>query len=43
MVMVYVTGDATVEPNQYFYLNLSSATGATILDAQGLGTILNDD
>ena len=36
--------DSTFEPNETFYVNLSSATqGATIADSQGLGTIVNDD
>ena len=36
--------DSTLEPNETFYVNLSSATqGATIADSQGLGTIVNDD
>jgi urease beta subunit len=43
-VTVQVNGDTTVEPNEAFTLNLSSATGnATIADAQGFGTIVNDD
>jgi hypothetical protein len=40
---VWVSGDATGEPSQTFYVNLSGATGAVIADAQGVGTILNDD
>ncbi|OQY27121.1 MAG: hypothetical protein B6244_11600 [Candidatus Cloacimonetes bacterium 4572_55] len=41
---VAVNGDATVEQNETFYINLSDATGgAEISDAQGLGTIQNDD
>ncbi len=43
-VTVQVNGDATVEPNETFFVNLSNATGnATITDAQGVGTIQNDD
>jgi M6 family metalloprotease-like protein len=42
-VVVTVNGDVVVEPNETFYVNLSSASGATIADAQGLGTITNDD
>jgi hypothetical protein len=38
-----VNGDTAVEPNETFTLNLSGATGATIADAQGIGTITNDD
>jgi hypothetical protein len=32
-----------VESNETFFVNLSSAAGATIVDGQGLGTINNDD
>jgi subtilase family serine protease len=42
-VTVNVTGDTVVEPDETFFVNLSAASGATIADAQGLGTILNDD
>ena len=42
-VTVLVTGDTTVEPDETFNVNLSGATGATISDAQGVGTITNDD
>ncbi|HEV7609807.1 MAG TPA: Calx-beta domain-containing protein [Steroidobacteraceae bacterium] len=42
-VAVSVNGDATVEPNETFVVNLSAAAGATIADAQGQGTIVNDD
>jgi hypothetical protein len=38
-----VNGDATVEADEAFVLNLSNPAGATIGDAQGLGTITNDD
>ncbi|HNP24789.1 MAG TPA: T9SS type A sorting domain-containing protein, partial [Panacibacter sp.] len=40
---VTVNGDITVEPNETFFVNVSSVTGATVSDAQGLGTISNDD
>lgn len=40
---VPVTGDTTFETNETFFVNLSSATNATIADNQALGTILNDD
>jgi len=40
---VLVNGDTTTEPNETFTVNLSNASGATIADAQGLGTIVNDD
>ena len=42
-VSVTVNGDTTSEPNENFFVNLSGATGATIADAQGVGTITNDD
>ena len=40
---VAVNGDATVEPNETFFVNVTNVTGATVGDAQGLGTITNDD
>ncbi len=40
---VTVNGDNTDEPDERFYLNLSDATNATILDPAGQGTILDDD
>jgi uncharacterized delta-60 repeat protein len=42
-VVVKVKGELAVEPNETFFLNLSSPTGATIADGQGTGTIRNDD
>lgn len=42
-VTVVVSGDTTVEPNETFFLDLSGATNATILDGRGVGTITNDD
>jgi subtilisin-like proprotein convertase family protein len=42
-ITVAVNGDTTFEPDETFFVNLSGATGAVILDGQGLGTILNDD
>jgi uncharacterized protein (TIGR03437 family) len=42
-VTVLVNGDTTMEPNETFLVNLRNATNATIADAQGLGTIVNDD
>lgn len=38
-----VTGDTVVEPNETFFVNITNVTGATVSDAQGLGTIQNDD
>jgi CSLREA domain-containing protein len=42
-VTVNVNGDATVEPNETFTVNLSSPSGATIAGGTGTGTIVNDD
>lgn len=42
-ITVPVRGDTTAEPNETFFVNLSAPVNATIADAQGLGTILNDD
>jgi uncharacterized protein (TIGR03437 family) len=40
---VTVNGDALVEANETFFVNLTSVDNATVLDGQGLGTIQNDD
>ena len=40
---VTVIGDATVEPNETFTVNLTTPVGAILGDAQGVGTITNDD
>ncbi|HSP45244.1 MAG TPA: Calx-beta domain-containing protein, partial [Chthoniobacterales bacterium] len=42
-VTVLVNGDTTFEPDETFFVNLSSAGNAQIAKAQGIGTILNDD
>ena len=42
-VSVNVLGDATVEPDETFALNLSGAVGATLADGQAVGTIIDDD
>ncbi len=42
-VTVFVNGELAVEPDETFTLQLSNASGATIGDATGLGTIQNDD
>ncbi|MBX7187704.1 MAG: hypothetical protein K1Y01_21360, partial [Vicinamibacteria bacterium] len=42
-VSVPISPDATVEPDETLFLNLSNATEATIADNQGLGTIQADD
>ena len=43
VITVQVKGDRKVERNETFAVNLFSPTNATIADAQGIGTILNDD
>ena len=40
---VTINGDTTVEPNETFFVNLSSPVGLSIADAQGVATISNDD
>lgn len=42
-IKITIVGDTINEPNETFFVNLSNPTGATIADAQALGTILNDD
>jgi hypothetical protein len=42
-ISVPIRNDAVAEPNETFFVNLSSPVGATISDSQGIGTILNDD
>ncbi len=42
-VVVVVNGDTSIEPNETFYVNLSSAVNGTVTDSQGIGTIINDD
>ncbi|TWT18689.1 nuclease [Luteimonas marina] len=42
-ISVDVVGDTTTEPDETFLVDLSNAVGAEIADAQGVGTILNDD
>jgi len=40
---VAVNGDTTVESNETFSVNVTGVNGATASDAQGTGTITNDD
>ncbi|MFN2576855.1 MAG: Calx-beta domain-containing protein [Pyrinomonadaceae bacterium] len=40
---VTVNGDAAVESDETFFVNVTNVTGATVSDGQGLGTIQNDD
>jgi hypothetical protein len=42
-VYVTVRSDRKREADETFFVNLSNANGGTIGDAQGLGTIRNDD
>src|SRR5207237_4582499 len=42
-VAVAVNGDTTFEPDEGFTVDLSNAVHATISDAQGAGTVTNDD
>jgi hypothetical protein len=42
-VSVPVTGDSAYESDESFFVNLSSASNATIADKRGVGTIVNDD
>ena len=42
-IAVVVIGDTVVEGNESFFVNLTSATNATIADGQGIGTIVDDD
>jgi Calx-beta domain/FG-GAP-like repeat len=40
---IAVKGDRLAEPNETFFVNLSTPTGATIADGQGLGSIVDDE
>lgn len=40
---VTVNGDSNIETDETFFVNVTNASGATVTDGQGLGTILNDD
>ena len=42
-VVVLVNGDAAVEANETFFINLLNNQGALVSDGQAVGTILNDD
>jgi uncharacterized protein len=42
-VAILVNGDTVSEPNETFFVRITAATGATISDNEGLGTIQNDD
>ena len=40
---VLVNGDATTEPDETFFVDVSNVTGADLSDGRGQATILNDD
>jgi subtilisin family serine protease/subtilisin-like proprotein convertase family protein len=40
---VYIAGDRIDEANEHFFVNLSDAVGAPIIDGQGRATITDDD
>lgn len=42
-ITILVNGDRLPEPNETFFVNLSSPTNATITDGQGVGTIVDDE
>ena len=42
-VIVAVNGDSVAESDETFFVNLISQTNSTLADAQGLGTIVDDD
>jgi hypothetical protein len=42
-IIILVNGDVTIEPNETLFVILSNAVNATITDASGTGTIVNDD
>ena len=42
-VKILVKGDNKTEGAETFFVNISDATNATILDPQAVGTINNDD
>ena len=42
-VAVTIVTDALDEPDEAFFLKLTGATGATIADGEGVGTILDDE
>ncbi|HWT02707.1 MAG TPA: Calx-beta domain-containing protein [Pyrinomonadaceae bacterium] len=42
-IVVPVNGDLSVEADEQFFLSLTNASGATVADGQGVGTITNND
>ena len=42
-VTVLLNGDTAIELNETFFVNLTGPVNASIVDGQGLGTVVNDD
>jgi hypothetical protein len=42
-IVVRIFGDTRLQPNKTFFINLSNPTGAAIVKAQGVGTILTNN
>ena len=42
-INIAVVGDRIPEPNETFFVNINGATNAIIVDAHGIGTIIDDD
>jgi len=42
-VTIVVNGDTAFEPNETFFVNLTAPANGSIIKAQGMGTIINDD
>jgi len=42
-IAITINGDTTAEPDETFFINLTTPVNATIPDAQATGTIQNDD
>src|SRR3954454_19867562 len=42
-VAITVNGDTVFEPNETFFVNLTAPVNGSIIKAQGIGTITNDD
>jgi predicted extracellular nuclease len=40
---VTVNGDTAFEDDETFFVNVTNVTGATLVDGQGVGTLVNDD
>jgi predicted extracellular nuclease len=40
---VMVNGDTAFEPDESFFVNVTNVVGANVADAQGVGTLVNDD